>query len=196
MIEDISVEAGAAPRQRILQAAQRLFYRDGIRATGTNALIAEAGVTKVTFYRHFASKDALVEAFLEARHARWLDWFVQALARHGGSPKAIAPAVGEWLAGPGFRGCAFLNSVGEYGQALDSVNRRTRTHKQQMIAALAGCLRANDRAGEATARQIALAIDGAIMRVQSGEEAEGVTADLQALIQCLAGDAPENDRYP
>ncbi|WP_348767741.1 helix-turn-helix domain-containing protein [uncultured Salinisphaera sp.] len=190
MIEDISVEAHAPPRQRILQAAQRLFYRDGIRATGTNALIAEASVTKVTFYRHFASKDALVEAFLQARHERWLEWFVQALARYGGNPKAIAPALGEWLAGPEFRGCAFLNSVGEYGQALASVNRAARMHKKQMIAAVASCLGKQDAGAQPKASQIALAIDGAIMRVQSGEPALAVVADLDALVQCVAGIAP------
>ncbi|MES1950317.1 TetR family transcriptional regulator [Salinisphaera sp. S4-8] len=189
-MHEISIDPEAPARERILQAAQRLFYRDGIRATGTNALIDEAGVTKVTFYRHFASKDALVEAFLDARHAYWLDWFEQALDRHGATPAAIAPALAEWLADPDFRGCAFLNSVGEYGRALASVKRVARMHKQQMIAAVTNCLDKKDAATQPKARQIALAIDGAIMRVQSGEPASGVVADLDALVQCVAGTFP------
>ena len=185
-MHEISIDPEAPARERILQAAQRLFYRDGIRATGTNALIDEAGVTKVTFYRHFASKDALVEAFLDVRHARWLDWFEQALDCHGASPAAIAPALAEWLADPDFRGCAFLNSVGEYGRALASVNRVACMHKRQMIAAVARCLGKEDAATQPKARQIALAIDGAIMRVQSGEAAPAVVADLDALVRCVA----------
>ncbi|MES1931618.1 TetR family transcriptional regulator [Salinisphaera shabanensis T35B1] len=189
MIEEISVDAEAPARQRILQAAQRLFYRDGVRATGTNALISEARVTKVTFYRHFASKDVLVAAFLQQRHARWIGWFEQALVRHGSGTAAIVPALGEWLTSAGFRGCAFLNSVGEYGEALVSVNTAAREHKRDMVAAVAACI--EGEGAQAQARQIALAIDGAIMRVQSGEPAHAVLADLDALIACLTA-----KRYP
>ena len=72
-------------RERILHTAYRLFYRDGIRATGIDAVIADARVTKVTFYRHFPSKDALIIAFLELRHHRWMQWFREALTRHAAS---------------------------------------------------------------------------------------------------------------
>eukprot|EP01031_Cornospumella_fuschlensis_P009142 gene9142-11228_t len=51
-------------RDRILVTAHDLFYRDGIRATGIDRIIAESGVAKLTFYRHFPSKDELVKAFL------------------------------------------------------------------------------------------------------------------------------------
>ena len=69
-------------RERILLAAHELFYRDGLRATGVDRVIAAAGVTKVTFYRHFPAKDELIRAFLAYRHERWMDWFQAALARH------------------------------------------------------------------------------------------------------------------
>ena len=72
------------PRERILHAAHDLFYRDGIRATGIDRVIAESGVAKVTFYRQFASKDELVLAFLALRHERWMAWFEDALARRRG----------------------------------------------------------------------------------------------------------------
>src|SRR6218665_2250806 len=62
-------------RDRILVTAHQLFYRDGIRATGIDRIIAESGVAKLTFYRHFPSKDDLVLAFLDYRHDRWLAWF-------------------------------------------------------------------------------------------------------------------------
>ena len=53
------------PRERILAAARELFYRDGIRAVGVDAIAAAAGTNKMTLYRHFDSKDALVSAYLE-----------------------------------------------------------------------------------------------------------------------------------
>lgn len=62
-------------RERILLAAHDLFYREGIRATGVDKVIAAAGVTKVTFYRHFPSKHDLIRAFLEYRHGIWMAWF-------------------------------------------------------------------------------------------------------------------------
>lgn len=59
-------------RQRVLLTAYRLFYRDGIRATGIDRVIAESGTTKATFYRHFPSKNDLVSAYLVHRHDRWM----------------------------------------------------------------------------------------------------------------------------
>src|SRR3954470_24343514 len=68
-------------RERILVTSHDLFYRAGIRATGIDRVIAASGVTKVTFYRHFPSKDDLVRAFLDHRHGLWMAWFVDALGR-------------------------------------------------------------------------------------------------------------------
>ena len=155
----------APPRQRILHTAHDLFYRDGIRATGIDRVIAESGVAKVTFYRQFASKDDLILAFLEHRHERWMAWFADALARHGGTPAAIAPALAEWLRSADYRGCAFLNSVGELAASLPAVLDATRRHKRDMTAAVARLLEpAPGRAR--TARALALAIDGAIVQAQ------------------------------
>ena len=66
-------------RDRLLHTAHALFYRDGIRATGIDRVIAESGVTKVTFYRHFPSKNDLICAYLEYRHTGWMAWFGDAL---------------------------------------------------------------------------------------------------------------------
>ena len=60
-------------RARILSTACRLFYQQGIRATGINAIISQSGVAKATFFRHFPSKDALIVAWLRRPESRWLD---------------------------------------------------------------------------------------------------------------------------
>ena len=179
-----STSSAAPPRERILQTAHDLFYRDGIRATGIDRVIAEAGVAKVTFYRQFASKDDLILAFLDYRHERWMTWFMAALARHGGTPAAIAPALAEWLRGAGFRGCAFLNSVGELGPALPEVLAVTRRHKQDMTNAVVRLMKpAPGRAR--TARALALAIDGAIVQAQFHESPDVALAALALVAKIL-----------
>ena len=112
----MDLDLSALPaRERILLTAHDLFYADGIRATGIDRVIAEAGVTKVTFYRHYPSKDDLVRAFLDYRHDRWMAWFIDALARHGAREGdglfALGPALAEWFGQGGYRGCAFINTV-------------------------------------------------------------------------------------
>ena len=172
------------PRERILGTAHDLFYRDGIRATGIDRVIAESGVAKLTFYRQFASKDDLILAFLAHRHARWMAWFEDSLARHGGSPAALVPALREWFASADFRGCAFLNSVGELGPALPEVVEATRSHKADMTAAIARLLPPGP--GRARhARALALAVDGAIVQAQFGASPAAALESLAVVVKAL-----------
>jgi len=177
--------AAAPPRERILNTAHDLFYRDGIRATGIDRVIAESGVAKVTFYRQFASKDELILAFLDVRHLRWISWFTQALARHGGTPAALVPALREWFCGADFRGCAFLNSVGELATALPAVLEVTRRHKQDMTAAIARLLPAGPGRAR-TSRALALAVDGAIVQAQFQGTPDAALDSLALLVKALA----------
>jgi AcrR family transcriptional regulator len=153
------------PRERILLTAHELFYREGIRATGIDRVIADAGVTKVTFYRYFPSKNDLILAFLQYRHELWISWFTDALQRHGSSIKALTPALAEWLGDKNFRGCAFINSVGELGSIMPEVVEITRRHKQEMTSIIKGLLPPSAKK-EQDAQAIALAVDGAIIRAQ------------------------------
>jgi AcrR family transcriptional regulator len=181
------------PRERILRTAHELFYRDGIRATGIDRVIAESGVAKLTFYRQFDSKDALVRAFLDARHARWTAWFVDALARHGGTPRAIVPALREWFASPDYRGCAFLNSVGELGPAQPAVMAIARAHKRAMTGAIAALLPAVPGRA-ARARAIALAVDGAIVQAQYLASPAAALQALRDVLEALDAAAPAPGR--
>lgn len=178
-------ENSASPaRERILRTAHDLFYREGVRATGVDRVIAEAGVAKVTFYRHFPSKNDLIHAYLERRHQDWMAWFVDALQRRGGSAEAIVPTLAEWFGGPDFRGCAFLNSVGELGGAMPEVVAITRRHKQEMVDVIAKLLRPARRRG-ANAQAIALAIDGAIVRAQFDQTPDAALSALGQIVRSL-----------
>src|SRR3954465_7327026 len=87
-------------RQRILETADRLFYQDGIRAVGIDRIIAEAGVAKMSLYKHFPSKDDLILAVLQYREQSVLEFFHSAMERHGKakSPlRAFFAALKEWF---------------------------------------------------------------------------------------------------
>ncbi len=190
-------EPAAAPgaRERILLAAHDLFYREGIRATGIDRVIAESGVAKLSFYRHYPSKNDLVLAFLEHRHTRWMAWFEDALARHGGTPRALVPALKEWFGSEGFRGCAFINSVGELGEALPQVNEITRRHKADMAKAIARLLSScsalpyGRRQRRLLATDLATAVDGAIIRAQYDGDPQPALASLKRICQALLAKA-------
>lgn len=167
-------------RDRIMATAYRLFYRDGIRATGIDKVIAEAGVTKVTFYRHFASKDALIVAFLDLRHHRWMLWFRDALDRHATSRRGRSPvvsAVEEWLTADSFRGCAFINSVNELGAELPEVYDIAARHKADMVAAIKDTLPPGPHRAR-TAQALGVAVDGAVVHAQY---AQGAASAVKAL---------------
>ncbi len=178
------IEPPTSARARIIQTAHALFYQDGIRATGIDRVIAEAAVTKVTFYRHFPSKNDLIREFLTHRHQLWMSWFQDALARHGGSLSALCPALAEWFSDPGFRGCAFINSVGELGGALPEVLAIARDHKNNMAAAIAQLLPAS-RNRQRDAQDIAMAVDGAIVRAQIDGSPDPALASLKRVLKSL-----------
>ena len=181
-------------RERILLTAHDLFYVDGIRATGIDRVIAASGVTKVTFYRHFPSKDDLVRAFLDHRHGLWMAWFVDALGRHGAQGRieggqaleVLADAMAEWFADPVFRGCAFINSVVEIGASVAGATGIAREHKREMIEVIAGLLPEVPQR-MALAQAAALGVDGAIVKAQMGDAALAREAvdDLRRLLQAL-----------
>lgn len=173
-------------RERILLTAHDLFYREGIRATGIDRVITESGVTKVTFYRHFPSKNNLVYEFLEYRHQRWMAWFVDAIARHGGGSKAITPALAEWFHDKNFRGCAFINSVGELGGTLPEVVEISRRHKQEVADVIANLLPPTPYRNH-DAQALVLAIDGAIIRVQFDQTPDVALSLLEGIQKTLLG---------
>ena len=179
-----SVSSGV-PRERILATAERLFYLEGIRATGVDRLIAASGVTKVTFYRQFVSKDELILAVLEQRHLRWMTWFSDALKRHGGQPGALVPALAEWLRSPTYRGCAFINSVGEL-EGVEAVRRLSHDHKLDMQQAIEALLPVS-RTRSDVAAALAVAADGAMVRAQVDGRPEPALRALERIVRALTG---------
>lgn len=116
-VADASLKPSAA-RSRILAAAGRLFYGEGIRAVGVDRVVAEAQVTRVTFYRHFPSKDAVISAYLKEQLRQDQAQLARLRRNHPDDPRAVLTGLVEELAGtigrPGFRGCPYANLTAEY----------------------------------------------------------------------------------
>lgn len=182
MLAPLLFDPDASARDRILSTAQRLFYQQGIRATGIDKVIAEAGVTKVTFYRHFPAKNQLIHAVLEQRHQRWMQGFQQTLAQTPLLQNALPAALKSWFDEADYRGCAFINASAELGDSLPDISELARRHKREMADAIALKLTQTERWKTG---QIMLLAEGAIVRAQLGEEAEAVTADLAAALAAI-----------
>ncbi len=103
-------------RERLLRAADDLFYSEGVHTVGIDRVIEHAGVAKATLYSAFGSKDELIRGYLTRRHEVWTERIAQRLATYD-TPRDRLLGVFDWLgdvfAHPGFHGCAFMNATAE-----------------------------------------------------------------------------------
>jgi AcrR family transcriptional regulator len=132
-------------RERILEVASNLFYKKGIQAVGVDAIIAQAEVARMSFYRHFKSKEGLVLAFLERRDEQIRDWFEAEVLRLAPDPLdrplAVFDALALRFATQDYRGCAFINTMAEIPNREDPVHQASAKHKalfQDYLARLLG----------------------------------------------------------
>ena len=126
-------------RARLLTTASQLFYSEGLHAVGIERIIATAGVTRATLYRHFPSKDDLVVAYLQ-RADEAMRTRVGAARTQDQSADDVVRAVGRSIAEDiqrsGFRGCAFLNAAAEYPDPAHPVHRAVLEHRQWFLATM------------------------------------------------------------
>ena len=119
-----------------MKAASELFYEQGISATGVDALIDLANVAKATFYRHFASKDDLVLAWLRSPYARWIDAVVPELEGRVSSPLArlvlFWDVMADWVEGHGFIGCPYINTLAEARETSDPAHEEVRSFVEEV----------------------------------------------------------------
>jgi len=119
--------------QRLIDAASALFFRDGINATGIAAVAEFAGVSKMTLYAHFASKDELIVAFLDKRNERWEAAVQQTLAASEAPADKLLGLFDlhrQWLREGGLRGCPYVNSAAEFPDRSHPVRLAVDRHKQ------------------------------------------------------------------
>jgi AcrR family transcriptional regulator len=153
-------------RQRLLSTAIQIFYADGIHSVGVDRIIAEAKVTRATFYRHFPGKDDLVVAYLREVHQMERGAITAAIASHttaADSLLAIANAIAANIQTPGFRGCAFLNAAAEFPDVDHPVRRQVIAHRQWFLDTLTTLMtQVAEDSSDAAARHFVMLRDGAM----------------------------------
>jgi AcrR family transcriptional regulator len=187
----VSRKSDASARSLLIEAAIRLFCRHGINATGIEAVIAEAGVARMTIYNQFGSKDGLVIAALEQEGATWRAWFFARLAAIAGGPEerllGIFDALEEWFARDDYFGCALMSAVIEYRGEEPAVRSVVLMHKREVLGQVRALAAAADLPDpDAITQQIDLLIDGAIVKSMIGRDpgaARAAKAVLQALLR-------------
>lgn len=153
-------------RERILDTASELFYRDGYGAVGVDTIIEQAGVAKMTLYRNFASKDELIVAYLEQANDRFWDWFDGALASAPDDPRerlvGLFDAVAKLSASPACLGCTFQAAAGEFPALEHPGHRVARSHKDELLRRLRElAVDTGARDPGRLAEQLMLVMDGA-----------------------------------
>ncbi len=130
----VSPRDPAASRQRLIETAATLFYRRGIQRTSIDEVVAGAGLTKPTLYRHFRSKDELVAAVVEFRSMNWARAIEERVAA-ARTPKrrlmAVFDFLEEFIGARNFRGCALVNASVEVLNPSDAGRKIASRNKQQ-----------------------------------------------------------------
>jgi AcrR family transcriptional regulator len=171
----------SAARDRILAAADRLFYSEGIHSVGVHRLVEESAVTRVTFYRHFPSKDDLIAGYLEGRASRARRRITQVIEDSNGDARAALAELGRVFASETFadeyRGCPFINASAEFAAHGHPARALATAQRAWIAGTIERLLREMDhRAPARTARQLLMLQTGAIF----GSAIDG-TADLDTI---------------
>lgn len=178
------------PRERLLRIASGLFYREGIKGVGVDRVLAEAGVTRATMYRHFAGKEALVAAYLEQEDATIRGYFAAA-ADLGGSPTDLLELVVAGIADDASRyhdrGCPFINAAAEYSDPESPVRQIVARHRAWFRGALTDLARAAGRPDpEHVASALVLLRDATLVGVYL-DDADQVVAAFTRTARQVAG---------
>ena len=183
----------ADTREHVLEVARRLFYWEGIRATGIDRVAAEAGVAPTTLYRLFGSKDGLVGAYIERESRGFRDWFDATVEAAGTDPRARILAIFDALAvqvrPENCRGCPFLMALAEFPDTDVEAHRHAVDNKawvRERFGALTRELAAVDEIPEpeALADRLALVMDGVYGSV-AALGTDGPARDVRRFVESL-----------
>ena len=176
-------------RSRILETAGKLFYAEGTRSVGIDRVIDEAPVAKATLYRHFPSKQLLVETYLQERHTRLLGTLKQTIAQIDGDAAFKILHIFDGLATkadlPEFRGCAFLIAVAEneHQPSIVAIAREHKAALQGVFHQLAAQI-SSDPGG--LSEQLALCYEGALATISVSRNSSGAITAKRIAEQLIA----------
>ncbi len=186
----------ASRRDHLLDTALELFSERGYRATGIDAILAKAGVAKMTLYNHFKSKEEMILAALRRCDHSTRGYFAEAVEAGGPEARdrllAVFDGLERWFADPAFNGCLFIKAAADYPEARDPIHALAAEHKRLLRSLLEGVTReAGARDPAALAEQLQLLIDGAIVQAQICGGGEAARQAKQAASVLIAASCPE-----
>ena len=187
-MNSLSLPERLSARERLLAAAQELFYDEGVNTVGIDRVIARAGVAKASLYNTFGSKEELVRAYLTARHETRRARVEARLAGLGSARERILgvfDVLRELAVENGFRGCAFVRASAELrpGSSLKAVCDQTRRWLRTLLTDLARDAGARDPA--ALAAQLVLLYDGATVGAQMDADTSAAASARSAAAQLV-----------
>ena len=192
---DIANPKRIPARQRLLAAAEALFYEEGFNAVGIERVIERAGVAKASLYDCFGSKEELIRAYLQLRHEARSARLLAAIEKFKAPRKrllAVFDSLGELFADPNFRGCAFAKASAEAkpGSRVQGVCEKSREWILDLFTQLARD--AGVTKPEALARQLVLIYDGASVTAHAdrGAGAAQMAKTMAAAMLDIATGAP------
>jgi AcrR family transcriptional regulator len=186
--EPPTASARPSARERLLSAADDLFYEHGVHTVGIDRVIEHAGVSKASLYKVFGSKDELVRSYLERRHASRRERMLAAIARYQ-TPTDRLLGIFDVLeassADPGFRGCAFVNASAESepGGSVEAASDAARAWLRSLLTDLSAA--AGVAEPERFARQVAMLYDGATVAARMDRDPNAAAAARSAAAAML-----------
>ncbi|GAB3266617.1 TetR/AcrR family transcriptional regulator [Chitinimonas naiadis] len=185
---------GTIASARILDAAEQLFYQEGVRAVGVDAVVKQAGVNKMSLYRQFSSKDELLKQYLLRRDEKFWATFNRSTDQHPDDPAAALLQIFTDLASrtqvAGYRGCPFVNLAAEFSDPDHFVRKMIAENKQRLLERLIALATA---AGVPSplplAQALALLIEGAYTASQTYSPGNAVLCVLPSVAQSLLAQA-------
>lgn len=158
-------------RDKILHVATDLFQTRGINSTGVDTIVAVAGTTKMTLYKYFHSKEALILEVLQKGHQDFETWLNDKLNQNTRQPaeklQKLFEFIEEWITAPEFRGMAFIKAAAEFPNEENAVHRLSSDQSRQFKQYLAGLAsEAGIKDTESLALQLSLLIEGAMQAEQ------------------------------
>ncbi|MDZ5619845.1 TetR/AcrR family transcriptional regulator [Nocardioides sp. HM23] len=193
------LEQPADPRQRVVDAADELFYARGIRAVGMDDVRTASGVSLKRLYSLFPGKDSLVLAVLRKRHSMWTEGLsaaVESVEEPRDRLLAVYDYLAEWFAHDSFRGCGFINAFGELGPTSPEVAAYAREHKRSFQAQLVRMV-AEAGVDVSLAPQLAILAEGAQTTAAiegSPDAASHARRAAETLIDAAAAGTPAGRR--
>src|SRR3979409_1891031 len=175
-------------RDRLLAAADELFYAEGVHVVGVDRIVERAGVTKASLYNTFGSKDELVRAYLENHFLRRQSRIAHILASHKSPRERLLAVFGEvegLLAGSAFRGCRFISAAAESqpGEAGAVVAEKYRAWLWLMFTELAEAAGAKD--ATQLGRQLFLLYDGAAVAARMDQDRAAAAGAVRSAVIAL-----------